>query len=46
MTPAQLAQAEAMAKTCRNTNYKSCGESDEKLIDKVRGWFSSHWPSE
>ena len=44
MTPAQLAQAQAMAQVCRKTNYKSCGESDEKLIDKVRGWFFSHWP--
>lgn len=45
MTPAQLAQAQDMANTCRKTNYKSCGESDEKLIDKLRGWLSSHWPS-
>ena len=44
MTPAQVAQAQDMAKVCRKTNYKSCGESDEKLIDKVRGWLFSHWP--
>ena len=44
MTVAQLTQAQAMAKICRDTHYKSCGESDEKLIDKVRGWISGHWP--
>jgi hypothetical protein len=45
MTQAQLGQAERMARTCRDTNYKSCGESDEGAIDKVRGWLSSHWPT-
>lgn len=45
LTPAQLTQAQTMARTCRSTNYKSCGENDEKLIDKVRGWLLNHWPS-
>jgi hypothetical protein len=45
LTPTQLTQAQAQAKICRGTNYKSCGESDERMIDKIRGWIVGHWPS-
>ena len=40
MTPAQIAEAQEMARKCQASNFKQCGEDGDSLMDKVRGWFS------
>ena len=35
MTPLQIARAEELARTCKQSNYKQCGEPDSALAKKI-----------